>query len=240
MNTSPPESPPIAFLFAYVKKKPRSKAEAMAVPLISMQVRLATAKGVLLSNAVLVTEASRRRHFAATRVFEDAVRRSRERGQPLVIPSIELLLDRTPAVLLVDCLERLRNHEDVIEDATMGRGWLKALTPDRLVGIASQSARRSMAIKLGLSARKGERSPAQDAGMSRANAIRVEKARRSAEELRPLVENLIRTLSHGETLRPSALARALNEAGELSPHGKTWTFNSAKNLLERLENQRKS
>jgi hypothetical protein len=235
------QSTAVAFVFCHVAKKPGSLKETMHVPWVTRQLIViknwAARENVVIAKTVIATPTYRKSAFALAAEFRSAVASASCGNSSLVLADISELLSRTSFDHIASCIEQLVKAGVPIVDATAGRE-LGSLTSDELKNIARHAGAarnaKSRAVKDGLIlAGKRGNAPPRSNGK---RGARVQRTKADNAALRHL--DFIRSeqakLPAGAQLSPSALARALDEAGHTAPRSQAWSHNSAKNLIRRL------
>lgn len=90
-------------------------------------------------------------------------------------------------------------------------------------------------MKTGISLSRAEKSKAPNGNYKKGVRANRRYADQRAKRHRDFVLNEMAKLPPGEKLSPSALAAALNAAGILSARGRSWSHNTAKDLIARVE-----
>jgi hypothetical protein len=90
-------------------------------------------------------------------------------------------------------------------------------------------------VKAGISLSRAEKPKASNANYKSGVRANRRYADQRARRYRDFVLSEMTKLPPGEKLSPSALAAALNAAGILSARGRSWSHNTAKNLIARVE-----
>jgi hypothetical protein len=189
-----------------------------------------------IAKSFIDTPTYRRATFIRSPQFREAKAYAIVHNADVVVADIQELLRRTPAGEIQDCVAVLDSPEVEIYDASLRSTW-SSLSISRRQEIMVNSIRergsRSEAVKVGLSLGKKEHRASKGNGLKGSHANKV-KADNRAKRLSEVVRAEEQKLAPGAPLSPSALAKVLNEAGELSPMGGKWSHNSAKNLIARL------
>jgi hypothetical protein len=235
------KKPLIAFEFAYCAKRPKSAHDLNRNAWLLRQRRLilsfATASNRPIAKEFIDTPTYRGTTFAQSAKFHEATAFAIAQNGDLVVGDVQELLRRTPGEKILGCVKVLDGSDVEIYDATLKSSWSSLSHPRRqeiLLNAARERSARSEAVKFGLKlAGKKRKAPRPDAlEGSRMNRIKADNA---AARLREFVGVQKQKLEPGTSLSPSALAKALNEANIPSSRGGNWTYNSAKNLMVRLE-----
>lgn len=231
----------VAFVFSHVRKKASSDQEAVRVPWVRRQLvlinRWAARENVVVAKWVVAMPTYRKSAFALVTEFRAALDRAHRDNSSLVLADIPELLCRSHIDHIPACVDQLLKAGVPVIDAASGREW-SSLTTDELYNVTLQAAAtrrsRSRAVKDGLTL-AGKKAGAPPTSNGRRGA-RAQKNRADNAALQHLDFVLSERAKQppGEQLSPSALARALNEAGHAAPRSTGWSHNSAKNLIQRL------
>ena len=230
----------VAFIFVYVAKRPRTKAELEALPAVRKElerlVQHSRSTGSRIRQTHVATTTYRRRRFVDTREFQEAVASAINHGATLILGDLAGLMSQVPASELDAVMARLDRLECDVFDATSGITWRSFSVGQRLaiIGAVAAKAKTARAISRGRQTGSGanatvDRTSNQQAG-AKANQVR---AVRDAERLRPIVDELRAEQPDG-MVPPSVLARRLNDLGIPTPRAGEWSINTAKRLLARL------
>lgn len=236
-----PQRPLVAYVFAYLPKRPSSVEEIRDNPSITLQCQyiqqFATASAQKIKRLLVGTSVYRRKPFTKSDKFLEAMKVAASHDCDLALADIAELLSRTAEDQIVTCVRALDAAKVKIWDASSRTEW-QSLPVVRRQEIILHSMRarafRSQSVKAGIRNMKNERSARSTSNGLRGNRINKLKADRAALQLRDFVRSEQEKLGTGGRLSPAALARSMNEAGIPSARGGAWSFNSAKNLLERL------
>lgn len=233
----------VSYVFAYTNRRPASVADVNALPAVQAQL-LAIERYRLRSKAVSVGarqfdySTTRKKPFDRLPNFRKAVAMAQEAGVPLVLGGIAELLRRTNADLIDDLASRLDIMAVPVIDAMAFKVWQEIPFGDRqLIRLEAKSvaSSRTKSICAGVSASTKDRQPSPARNQKHAVRRVQLNADKRASDQSDFVSALRSSLSPDIILTPSALAKALNDAGVPSARGKTWSFNAAKNLLNRID-----
>jgi hypothetical protein len=241
-SAMPASRPLVAYIFTWVRKKPRSVSELNQAAWAKRQkvatLKFARSHHLSISKTLVGVTTYRKKAFVHTQEFQDAVRLAGERDADLVLADIAELLARGPSDRVAECIEALDKIEVEIWDATHGRLWRSFTELQRvhLTLLASQvHTSRSNAIRAGLKLSKGvKESPPRENGR-RGNASARRDADAFAKRHAGFVKSEQAKLAIGKKLSPTSLARALNDADIPSRRGGRWSHNAAKDLMQRQE-----
>lgn len=235
------QKPLVAFMFAYVSKRPSSERNIRTNASVSLQLgiidKFVAKSGREVKRWIVGTSVYRRSPFTKSQKFLEAIEAATRLDCDLVLADVTELLGRTAMDQIDESAKALDTLEVNIWDATLNRQWheLPEITRQRIM-VSSMRARatRSGSIKAGIKINGSQRgAPPASNGIkgSRVNKLKADKA---ALQLKEFVRREEAKLDPGETLSPAALARSLNQAGISASRGGEWSFNSAKNLIRRL------
>ena len=231
-----PIDPPIAFVFAFVPKMPRSTIEAMNVRAIYEQVnavRISCARsGVPDPKFMAGVSTYRKALFTDNAVFKQALSLAENSGRRVMVSDISGLLRSTDPAKVRRGLERLDEIGANLFDCLTEKTWNQFTASDRLRILQEATTRRGL--------EKVGKPKQQDGGSDRtANSIRGAaankiRANQEAARLAPIISSLERSLPPGVSLNPATVMHHLNAIGEKPRRAKRWSINGAKNLLARL------
>jgi len=232
--------PPIPFfVFAYVSRKPKSLEEGINLPIVRRQLlrikACADASAWILGRRFMMTTTYRSRAFIDYPIFDEAVGFAYENGTALLVADLTELLGSVPIEKFSNCIKCLDGLEIDLWDAATGRRWrdLGPVTRNAIHGMAIDRYRRGKRISLGRD--QGKR-PDGNIARNQAAGARANKIRsvRTAEQIRPIVDEMKAELPTSEELSPSALMHRLNELGIKGPRSDRWSLNAAKRYLQIL------
>jgi hypothetical protein len=235
MSVTPSNNQPIAFLFAYVRRMPKSIDELGQIQELRAQsailVRYAKANGLPppLKRPAITTYRSAL--FTRNVIFSRAAADARAASTALLVADLGHLLRIAKSVNPAKIMEDLDKLEVELIDCTSGKKWREFSAADRLSWM-QEAASRKIGSAVAASKRGGQ-APEIKSALKGALANRT-KADQQANQLRPLVEELIATLGPDEPVTPAQLMRHFNEHGIRPARGATWSYNACKNLLGRL------
>jgi hypothetical protein len=139
----------------------------------------------------------------------------------------------------LNCVERLDGLHVDLWDAAIGRRWrdFEPATRNAIHGMAIDRHRCAKRISLG---RDQGKKPEGNIARNQAAGARANKIRsvRTAEQIRPIVDEMEAELPTSEELSPSALMHRLNEVGIKGPRSDRWSLNAAKRCLQILGERR--
>lgn len=225
----------IAFLFAYVRKMPKAMDEFGQIQELRRQsailLRYAKANGLTppLKRPAITTYRSAL--FTRNVIFRRAAAEARAASTALLVADLGHLLRIARSVNPAKIMEDLDKLEVELIDCTSGKKWREFGAADRLNWM-QEAASRKIGSAVAASKRGGQ-APEIKSALKGALANRT-KADQQANQLRPLVEELIATLGPDEPVTPAQLMRHFNEHGIRPARGDTWSYNACKNLLGRL------
>lgn len=229
------------FVFAYFRRIP-SIEQLRTDPKCYEQGRaiqdMMTAGGLKHTDGQMITAYALDRHaaFIDDPRFRQAVDSARASDADLFL-TLPSLIRISPKNRWEEIVERIRKEPVRILDCGSAR-YCHEMTQTQyalmLRGLKAQSNGRSIAIKAGLARSDKPRSAVPSRVREKGNAVRSRLADRNASRHRDFIMDLIAQKPEGEQVSPAEVARALNEAGRLSPRGKPWSYNSAKITLKRL------
>ncbi len=229
----------VPFVFCYVRRAPRDQLELRKQYTIKAQSdiihRSANVLKLELLPAYIGYATNRSKAFTLTPDWNSAVFFAR-RSSASIIVDIPTLFERTPPGVMTKIVDHIESAPVLILDASSGRHWHEMSTIDKKAlryEAAREFQRRSSVIKEGIDASESFRKQSQPKNQQSASMQRSRETKRRAEALRPVVAELEAKNPDG-TLSPSHVAREFNKRSILSPQGKGWSYNSAKNLLLRL------
>ena len=231
-----PLDPPIAFLFAFVPKMPRSTTEAMKVRAIYEQVntvRIFCARsGVPDPKFMAGVSTYRKALFTDNAVFKQALSLAANSGRRVMVSDISGLLRSTDPAKVSRGLERLDEIGANLFDCLTERTWDQFTASDRLRILQEATTRRGLEKVAKPKQQDGGRdtTPNSIRGAA-ANKIRADQ---EAARLEPIISSLEKTLPPGASLTPATVMHHLNAVGEKPRRAKQWSNNGAKNLLARL------
>lgn len=235
MSVTPSNNQPVAFLFAYVRRMPKSIDELGQIKELRGQaailVRYAKANGLGLPLKRPAITTYRPALFTRNVIFRRAVAEARAASTPLLVADLAHLLRTARSVNPAAIMEDLDKLEVELIDCTSGKKWREFGAADRLSWL-QEAASRKIGSAVVASKRKG-RGPEIENALKGALANRT-KADQQANQLRPVVKEVLATLGPDEPLTPARLMRHLNERGIRPARGATWSYNACKNLLGRL------
>lgn len=231
----------MAFCFSRVTKQPRDDSELRALTWLNQQHKIiqrwAAANSFELAHTEWGTTTHAGTAFSDSVKFREAVRLASARAYPLVMADISELLSRTPVEKIVGCVKALDSLSIDIWDVSRNGLWtsLSLETKKNMINRAAAiRVSRAKPIRVGLRSAATRKKPSAN-NWERGNLANQTKADAFARQLADFVRSHTAKLVPGSKVSPSALARALNEVGVLSPRSGLWNHNSARNLLERLE-----
>lgn len=228
-------NPPIAFVFAFVHKMPRSRDQAMKIRAIHEQVnaiRLFCAQnGFPTPKFMAGVSTYRKALFTDNAVFEAARSLAANSGGRIFVSDISGLFGSTASEKVTRGMERLDEIGDILFDCLTGRTWRQFTAPDRLRLLQEATTRRQLEKVDKPKRREGAGDIANSIKGAAANKARADQ---EATRLQPIISSLQRSLPPGTSLTPTRVMRHLNAIGEKPKRAKTWSINSVKNLLARL------
>jgi hypothetical protein len=224
------------FVFAHVSRKPKSTDEGIKLQVVQRQLSRirsrALASGRSLGQHFMMTTTYRQKAFLDYAVFDEAVAFARKNGTALLVGDLAELLRGVPVEQFRRCSDRLDSLEVDVWDAATGRFWrdFEQATRQTIHGMAIDRYRRGEKIAVGRKKMQGSvgNIARNQALGARANKVR---AKRLAERIRPIVDEMRAALPAGERLSPSALMHRLNELGFKGPQADKWSLNAAKRYL---------
>ncbi|MDX8541470.1 hypothetical protein RFM23_27995 [Mesorhizobium abyssinicae] len=231
----------VAYSFAYVRRQPSSPADMNANSTLRRQLT-AQRKFEKASNGRIVRKipdwsTSRTTPFVSREAFRNAVALARSAGADLLLADIGELIERTTRKQVARCVEALDALDVEVWDATLAHTW-RSMAPDErgsLVMNAMKTNRsRSEAVKAGIQLSRTSKAASPNLNYKHGNQANRRNADRRASRLQPFVLGEMAKVPTGEELSPSALAAALNAAGEPTARGGQWTHNTAKDLIARI------
>lgn len=235
MSVTSTNSQPIAFLFAYVRTMPKSTDELGQIQDLRAQsailVRFAKANGLAppLKRPAITTYRSAL--FTRNAIFRRATAEARAASTALLVANLAHLLRIARSVNLAKIMEDLDKLDVELTDCTSGKKWREFSAADRLSWL-QEAVSRNTGSAATASKRKGQ-APEIKSALKGALANR-RRADQQANQLRPVVEELLAALGPDEPLTPARLMRHFNEQGIRPARGATWSYNACKNLLGRL------
>ena len=146
-------------------------------------------------------------------------------------------MTRTPLDRISTCADVLNALDVEVSDASSGRAWGYMSGDERgsfVISAAHGRQSRSKAVKVGIQLSGAEKATVPNSNYKHGIRANRRNADERANRLRNFVLAEIAKLPMEEKLSPSALAKALNEAGVASARGGGWSYNTAKDLLARL------
>jgi hypothetical protein len=230
----------VAFCFSHVGRQPRTASELRKLPWLNRQHRIilhwAAASNYHLADTLVQTATHSGTAFTEGVKFHTAVRLAGELACPLVVADLLDLLSRTSDQKIEACMNLLDSIVVDVWDASRNNTWRSLSFEGR-----NELGRRAMVVKLsrgrpiraGLKAASTRKKPSTN-NWEKGNLANQTKADSFARQQADFVRREIAKLLPNVELSPSSLARALNEAGRLSPRSGLWHHNSAKNLIERV------
>ena len=227
-----------AYIFERVRRMPRTREEYFEIPFILLQrtglSRFRTAMGLASPMFFDALSTNSKAMFHKDRKFVMAVEAARAFGTPLLLHDINEHLSRVPPLEYPTCIEDLMACGVEILDTLTGRKLSERTALDQIIVRERMAKRlkRSTAVKAGLS----DRPISSDAprGRTKGPEGNIRKAKISAIRLRPFVDELRLSLPSGTILGATELMKELNASGRLTDRGKSWSYNSANNLLKVL------
>ena len=222
----------VVYYFAYVNKRTPELPVAMARQLRFVH-RFVDSKGLDIADKFPVLLTNRDRHFADTWEFRTAVERAKTLGAPLVLGDVEDMLTRTDPELIEDCIAVLLGTGISVFDARLALPLNRNDFRITFLFASREATRKRDNIDIGISIRK----PVRKSGTS--NQHRAARgtslaAKRRAERVRPVVDEIRGMLPAGTELSATLLAKELNSRSILTDRGKPWSRNTADRLLNRL------
>ncbi|WP_327212032.1 hypothetical protein U8Q06_23865 [Rhizobium beringeri] len=230
---------PIAFLFAYVPKMPTSVNELNEIGALRTQsailLQFARKIGSEPPERFPAVTTYRNATFTRNAIFKRAATQAQSSGTILWVADIWQLLRKSSPANAARALEDLDNLQIDVLDCLSGKSWKEFGPTERglLVRDARSRAVASAVSSSSGAARKGQAPDIHNA-LKGASANKT-KAQRRAEQLRPVVDAFRGSLSPDQALTPSMLMRHLNAESVMPERGKSWSLNSCKNLLNRLQ-----
>ncbi|WSH64905.1 hypothetical protein U8Q05_25800 [Rhizobium ruizarguesonis] len=234
------EQPP-AFLFAHVRKKPRTQAAYAKIAAIGRQItaikvfanKKCLALPVLLPGVTTYRQAA----FVDDEAFKSAVDRARRSGHPIWIADVSDLLRRTDPDKLKHAFDRLDNLGVDILDCVHDRLWSEISSPERMA-LIKDAAQRKLASGVLKNAVREPQAGVTNNGLLGAGANH-RKAIRNANALDETIKAFRTSLPPEISLTPSMVMHHLNAIGLKPPRAEIWSLNGCKNLLKRLEEERR-
>lgn len=226
----------VAYCFAYVRRRPKTNEERVAV--VARQVGLIQAFGKNAGYKVvrwhIALRGNRNRHFAQTPEFQSAVELAKAMSAPLIVGVLFDLFCVTDPAMNSDAFRTLADCGVQIVDASSGRVFNAEDDAVMVHTARTVAAARRAPITRGISKSKTVKSaaPHNQAKAARGSAIAAD---RRALRLKPFVDEIRSELPRGEVLRPTLLARKLNGRALKTERGKDWSATTAKALIGRLE-----
>ena len=226
----------VAFLFAYVRKMPKTMNELNQLKELRAQsallLRFAKARGLETPVRRLAVTTYRSAVFTRNADFRRAVAEARTASAVIWVADLGQLFRMATALNTIKIMEDLDKLDLDLVDCTSGKKWTEFSAPERLM-LMQEAASRKISSAVSMSTRKGQAPELQSA---RKGALSNKaKADQHATQLRPVIEELKATLEPGESLTPAKLMRHLNEQGIQPARGSKWSYNGCKNLLHRLQ-----
>lgn len=229
------QKPPIAFVFAFVHKMPRSRDEAMKIRAIYEQVNairiFCAQNGFPTPKFMAGVSTYRKALFTDNAVFEAARSLAANSGSRIFVSDISGLFASTAPEKVTRGMERLDEIGDILFDCLTGRTWSQFAAPDRLRLLQEATTRRQLEKVDKPKRREGAGDIANSIRGAAANKARADQ---EATRLQPIISTLERSLPPGASLTPTIVMHHLNAIGEKPKRAKTWSINSVKNLLARL------
>lgn len=227
------------FVFAYVSRRPRSIDEGVNLPAIQRQLlnlnSRATALGRTLGRRFMVTTTYRKKAFSDHNAFHEAVSFAREDNAALFVGNLADLLSGVPLEQFPSSVQRLDALDIDVYDAATGRLWRDFEPTTRTAIHGMTIARHQLGKKR---ARRRKKAPKAKGNISRNQALGAyankRRSLRTAERIRPVVEEMKAGLASGEQLSPSALMHRLNDLGVKGPRSDRWSLNASKRCLQIL------
>jgi len=233
--------PFVAYCFAYVGRQLRSQdevnANATLMRQLAAQLAFGRASGRRILEKVPDWSTYRLVYFVSREKFRHAVEVARSSGADLLLANIRELMARTPYDRISECANVLNSLDIEVWDASLGRTWHSMSGDERkflILGAAQERQSRSKAVKVRLQLSGAQKTAVPNSNYKHGNRANRLNAYERAHRLRNLVLAEIAKLPMGEELSPSALAKALNEAGVASARGGRWSHNTAKDLMARI------
>ncbi|MDQ6434357.1 hypothetical protein RB623_09880 [Mesorhizobium sp. LHD-90] len=230
----------VVFVFAYVRRAPRSNKDLAAVSSVRAQ-RASILLGQKLGDIEIIHEryswtTNRRSPFCERPEFHMAIREAKKAGAAIAVADIASLLAEAPANKIQDCEHALNNCTVDIWDQRLRRRWQSVPDVARTAILATAAHTRntrSNLVKLGL-LKAGEARSVKHSNFRNGTQGNIQRADRMALRLKDVVLAENAKLPPGSALSPSALARSLNDQNITSPRGGRWSHNTAKALLDRV------